>query len=211
MGDRIMKLREFSVVIPAVCAMLLFTGCAAFRQSVNEDVDVDKEKAMSAKYDAKDLHKMSDEVVDKLLEDSFIQGLKEPPMVAIFGVENKTTIYVDTQAMTDTIRRKLRDAKKMRFVNTARRDDLNKEQAYQGKNTSAENRVAMGKQAGAKYMLTGSFSEITTKSGRQVRVSAKEQVFYQLTVEITDLETGEIVAECQVERTRKESKPLIGW
>jgi len=206
-----MKMRTFLSLAPALgCVIFLSSGCAAFRQSV-ETVDVDKAKPMSAKYDYSDLRNMSDEVVDKLLDDSFIQGFKEAPMVAIFGLENRTTIHLDTQAMTDTIRRKLRDARKMRFVNTARRDDLNKEQAYQGTHTSQENRVAVGKQAGAKYMMTGSIIEISKQSGRQVRVSSKEEIYYQLTVEITDLESGEVVTDVQVERARKESKPLIGW
>lgn len=60
-------------------------------------------------------------------------------------------------------------------------------------------------------MLTGSLTEIEKDSPRQARVSEKQDVFYQLTVEITDLETGVIAMRKQVQRMRRASKPLIGW
>ena len=61
------------------------------------------------------------------------------------------------------------------------------------------------------YMLTGSLVEIKKESPRQVRASKQEQVFYQLTMEITDLQTGLIAWTTQKERLRGASKPLVGW
>ncbi len=49
------------------------------------------------------------------------------------------------------------------------------------------------------------------ESGREVRVSRKQDVYYQLTVEVTDLETSLIAARTQKDRLRRASKPLIGW
>jgi hypothetical protein len=118
---------------------------------------------------------------------------------------------MDTKALTDAIRGKLIRSGKMRFVNASRRDSLMQEQNFQAKNARPETRSAIGKQLGAKYMLTGSMAEIKTQSGRQVRISKKTQRWYQLTVEITDLETGLIVGAPQVERVREASRPLIGW
>jgi PBP1b-binding outer membrane lipoprotein LpoB len=99
----------------------------------------------------------------------------------------------------------------MRFVNASRRDDLLREQGYQLANCTPETRNAVGKQLGAKYMITGSLVEISQKSGREVRVSRKEDVYYQLTVELTDLETGLIEVRKQRDRLRRASKPIIGW
>jgi len=191
-------------------AVALGGGCAAFRQSV-ETVDVDKAKPMDAKYDYSDLRNMSDEMAVELLKADIIQKPTIPPVVAIFSIENRTTIHIDTQAMTDSMRRKLMASGKLKFVNTARRDDLMKEQAYQARNASQESRVAISKQLGAKYMLTGSMVEMTKRSGREVRVSSKEEIYYQLTVELTDLETGIVEVAPQLERARKASKPIIGW
>jgi PBP1b-binding outer membrane lipoprotein LpoB len=60
-------------------------------------------------------------------------------------------------------------------------------------------------------MLTGSLVELKKKSPRQVRVSSQEEIYYQLTTEITDLETGLIVWTKQQERARTAGKPIIGW
>ena len=200
-----------AVPLIAVGLSLAFgAGCAAFRQSV-QDVDPDKAKPFDAKYDYSDKLKMSDEMVDKLLASEFVKSMKAAPIVAIFSVENRTAVHIDTQTITDTMRRKIMESGKMKFVNTARRDDLLKEQEYQGKHVTPETRVAISRQLGAKFMLTGSISDDTKRSGRQVRVSSKEEIFYQFTMELTDLETGLVEVAPQVQRVRQASQPLIGW
>jgi PBP1b-binding outer membrane lipoprotein LpoB len=42
-------------------------------------------------------------------------------------------------------------------------------------------------------------------------VSRKEEIYYQLTIEVTDLETGLIAWTQQKERARGASKPVVGW
>ena len=100
---------------------------------------------------------------------------------------------------------------KMRFVNTARRDDLMREQGFQLANATEETRARIGRQLGAGYMLTGNITEITQQTGRQVRASRQQDVYYQLTVEVTDLETGIIVVRKQRDRMRRASRPIFGW
>ena len=132
---------------------ILCGGCAAVRQSTG-DVDVNKTKPMSAKYDYSDLRSMTDEIADILLAHEFIRNQSQPPVVVILGVENATKLHIDTKAMTDTLRGKLLASGKMRFVNAGRRGNLLTEQSYQQKHAVPETRVAIGKQLGAKYMLT---------------------------------------------------------
>ena len=194
----------------ASASLVWLTGCAAFRQST-VDVDVNKSKPMDAKYDYSDLRTMTDEAADMLLAQGFLQREATPPIVASLGIENRTTLHIDTRAMEDTLRLKLMNTGKAQFVNTARRDTLLAEQKYHAENATPETRAAIGRQLGAKYMLTGSMVELKKQTGRQVRVSEKEEIYYQLTIEVTDLTTGLIVAAPQVERARKASRPLIGW
>ena len=60
-------------------------------------------------------------------------------------------------------------------------------------------------------MITGSLAEIGAKTGKQVRLSKQEDVYYQLTVEITELESGLIMLRKQSDRLRRKSTPIIGW
>jgi hypothetical protein len=60
-------------------------------------------------------------------------------------------------------------------------------------------------------MLTGSLTEIKSEPGREITLRRKEDVFYQLTIEITDLETGLIVLRKQTDRLRRAYEPVVGW
>lgn len=186
------------------------SGCAAFRQSVT-DVHPTETKTLTAKYDQRDLLSWTDEMARMIMHHPFPPEDQTGAILAPLGIQNRSKTHLDTLALEEAITTKLMESGRVRVVNTARRDDLLKEQGYQLANVTPETRVAIGKQLGARYMLTGSVMEIETETGRQVRVSKKEDVFYRLTMEVTDLETGLIVLRKQVDRMRQASKPIIGW
>lgn len=190
-------------------AVTLVTGCAAFRVSVDE-VDPATSSTLTANYDQRDLLSWTEEMSALILTKFPPPGVTNP-ILSDFGIQNRTKKHLDTQSIADTITANLLDSGKVQITNTSRRDELLREQGYQLQNATPESRVAIGKQMGAKYMLTGSLTEISNRSGRQVRVSKKEDVFFMLTCEITDLETGLIVFRKKVERMRRARKPIIGW
>ncbi len=202
-------MKTLSSLFLAVIALSLLTGCAAFRQSV-KDVDPTEASTLTANYDQKDLLSWTDEMTKLILSQFPPKGV-DRPILSVFGIQNRTKRHLDTQSLADAISGKLLDSGKVQLTNTARRDELLREQGYQLQNATPESRVAIGKQLGAKYMMTGSLTEIASETGRQVRLSKKEDKFFMLTCEITDLETGLIVARKQVQRMRRASKPIIGW
>lgn len=198
----------------AVCllgiAALLASGCAAFRASTT-DVPVDQQRHMGASYDYSDMRNISEGITSDLLGSAFLAKQKKTPLMMIAGVQNRTSRYVDTKALTDRIRTALIQSEKAQFVNEARRDELLKEQGYQAAHATPETQVAVGRQLGARYMLTGSLVEMESESPRQVRVSKQKLNYYKLTIEITDLETGIIAWTAEKEFARQASLPLIGW
>jgi uncharacterized protein (TIGR02722 family) len=202
-------MKILSSLFLATIALTFLTGCAAFRISV-QDVDPEEASTLTANYDQKDFISWTDEMADLILA-TFPPAGVERPILSSFGIQNRTKQHLDTQSLADSISGKLLDSGKVQLTNTARRDELLREQGYQLQNATPESRVAIGKQLGAKYMLTGSLTEISRRSGRQVRVSKKEDKFFRLTCEITDLETGLIVLRKEVQRMRRARKPIIGW
>ena len=60
-------------------------------------------------------------------------------------------------------------------------------------------------------MLSGSITEMRQSSPRQVRVSKQKLSYYKLTLEVTDLETGELLWTGEQEMARQASQPIIGW
>jgi uncharacterized protein (TIGR02722 family) len=191
--------------------VLGLTGCAMFRIKVKDD-DVNNMPQFDAKYGAQDLRKLSEQVATEIADSTFVKSLPGNPIMIIYGIQPRTETFVDTQALTDRIRTTLMQNSKIQFVNESRRQELMKEQGYQAANATDETRTAVGKQLGAKYMLTGSLVEMKKETGRQVRVSKSELVYYQLTVDITDLETGIIAWSCVPKEFAREARtPLIGW
>jgi len=199
-------------LVSGVVAMTMFqSGCALFRMKVQDD-DVNKMPTLDQNYGPQDLRRLAEQVSDEVAKSAFIQEQKDSPIMVIYGIQPRTTTFVDTQALTDRIRTTLISSSKIRFVNETRRQEVMKEQGFQTANATDETRVSVGKQLGAKYMLTGSLVEMQKESGRQVRVSKTELSYYQLTIEITDIETGIIAwAMPPKEFAREASKPLIGW
>jgi penicillin-binding protein activator len=192
-------------------AIVFASGCRAFRAGTY-DVDLDQpQRHMTATYDYSDMRGLTDKVAGNLINSPLLIKQDQPPIFMIAGVQNRTADYTDTKAMTDRIRTMVLDSGRAQFVNEARRGDLLKEQQYQAKNMTPETQVAIGKQLGAKYMLSGSLSEMASESARQVRVSRQEVKYYKLTIEVTDLLTGLIVWTTEEEFARKASLPLIGW
>ncbi len=199
-----------SVIGLLLISLVLLNGCAMFRQRIRDD-DVSNLPALDAKYGAQDLRKLSQDVADEIANSAFVHNQKDNPIMIIYGIQPRTTTFVDTQALSDRIRTTLIQQGKIRFVNRTRRNELLKEQGYQAANATESSQVALGKQIGAKYMLTGALIEIQSESGRQVRVSKTKLNYYQLTIDITDLETGLIAWATQKEFAREARKPLIGW
>lgn len=201
--------KVFSLVL---VALIIGSGCSAFRASVKtEDVAAASAKPMDTGYDFGDLRWLGESIGSDLISSSLLSQSGKKPIIVVMGVENRTDEHIDTKAITDTIRTKLINSGKADFVNESRRDSLLKEQGFQLANCTPETRVMIGKQLGARYMLSGSLIKITKDTPRQVRVSKQEQVYFQLTAEVTDLETSLIAWTTQKERVRGASKPLIGW
>ena len=186
------------------------SGCAMFRASTS-NVDVTKEQHMGSTYDFSDLRSFTQNVVDELLASPFLANASAPPVMMTAGVQNRTQQYVDTKGLTDRMRTLMLQSGKVRFVNEARRDELLKEQGFQAAHATPETQVSVGKQLGAKYMMSGSLMEMENTSPRQVRISKQQVNYYKLTIEVSDLETSEIMWTTEKEIARQASQPLIGW
>ncbi len=201
--------RASSATAAVVCGLAL-CGCSAFRAKVTP-MDVDKGRPLTADYDYADLRWLGRTVGQEMIKSDFLRKAETPPIMVVMGIQNRTEQHIDTKAITDTIRTEVIQSGRAQFVNEARRDALLKEQGYQLAHCPPEARVTAGRQLGARYMLTGSLVEISKESPREVRLSKRQDVYYQLTAEVTDLESGLIAWTTQLERLRSARRPLIGW
>ena len=191
-------------------AALLLSGCAAFKASTRE-VSVEDTIHYDSEFDHSDMRAITQSTVDDLLVSPFLVDQEEPPVMMIAGVQNATSEHVDTKLITDSMRTMLFKANAVRFVNDTRRDDLLREQGYQAGHATPETQVLVGRQLGARYMLSGTLAEMSNRTPKQVRVSRQQLNYYKLTMEVTDLESSELVWTTEKEFAREASKPLFGW
>lgn len=183
-----------------VCVAMLL-GCRAFRVGVS-DSDMDNPVRMTTEYDSEDLRTLGQSAGQAIVAGDFVRNSKIEPVIMIWGIQNRTPEHIDTKALTDTIRSTVFESGKVKFINEVQRDALMREQNYPAANARPETRAAIGKQLGARYLLSGSLVELKKNEARQVRIAAQEEIYYQLTVEVTDIETGLIVWTKPFERAR---------
>jgi len=187
--------------------ILMGFGCRVAVKSVNPSQDV----RYTAEYGYTDLKVLSAEMSKRILA-SKVAAEEKPPVLIVFPVENRTSEHIDTRALSDAIRTELFKSGKFQFVNEAQRKKVEGELNYQAQGLiSPESRIQIGKQVGAKYMLTGTIISISQSELKQVRIKKKNLRYYRLTLEITDLTTNLIVWTDEQEIVREQSRPFVGW
>ena len=189
-------------------AVLLTTGCTV----ATRDISPDEEVIYDEGYHFSDKKKIVNAMVDSLVSKRPISHANDKPVIIVYGIANRTSEHISTSAITDDIRQALLASDKVRFVNETQRANISRETDYQysGK-VSTETRIKLGRQVGARYMLTGTLRSIEKKQPRQVRLKKKILKYYSLNLELTDLETSLIEWADSAEVIRESSRPFIGW
>lgn len=201
--------RRKNHVFLALTLILSFVvmSCRATVKTYDPDTDI----RYTAGYGYGDLKKLSAEMASRILA-SRIGKEPTPPVMLIFGIENRTDEHVDMKALAYAIRNDLIKSGKFKFINESRRKQLEKEMAYQDQGyVKEETRIKAGRQIGAKYILSGQLVSISQKDLKQVRIKKKSLRYYRLTLEITDINTALIEWTDELEIVREQATPFIGW
>ncbi|QTA92150.1 penicillin-binding protein activator LpoB [Desulfonema magnum] len=198
-----------SLLVAVISAFCLIIGCTATTRTVSTDEALHYDEA----YDFSDKKTIVKNLVEPLLATSPLSGTTEPPVIIIYGIANRTSEHIDTSGITDDIREALLKAGKFRFINETQRGNIATETDYQYNSgaVSPETRIERARQAGAKYMLTGTLRSIEKEEPRQVRLKKKSLRYYSLHLELTDIKTSLISWAHSVELAREASRPIIGW
>lgn len=200
--------RASLVACTLLAATLALGGCASTTRSIDPESDVHYD----ASYDFTDKKEIVDELTSSLLATPSVRSETGKPVIVTYGVANETSEHINTGGITDDIRLELIRAGKFRFLNRRQRDNVLDETDYQYAGfVPPEQRVAEGRQLGADYILSGTLRSIEKKQPKQWRLNKRKLVYYSMTLELTDLQTGEISWADSVEIARESSRPIIGW
>ena len=202
-----LRRRLFALGALIIMLALIAVSCRATVHTRNPENDI----RYTAEYSYTDLKVLSVEIAGRILK-SKVASEEPPPVMIIFGIQNRTDEHIDTKALADAIRNDLIKSGKFVFINEAQRKKIEAEINYQSQGlVSPETQINIGKQVGAKYILSGSLISITQDQLKQVRIKKKELKYYRLTLEITDINTNLIVWADEQEIVREQAAPFVGW
>lgn len=137
-------------------------------------------------FGSSDLQMIAEKMTGSLLETGIFQGR---PTVTISTVKNKTSEYIDTTNVMNSIQTALVKSGKVRFVRSIKEmqagvDELqrqNQSGLYKQSSTAK-----IGNMTAAKYSMEGELTSIVKQS------ASTKDVFYKFTLKLFDVEEGTI-------------------
>ncbi|WP_430817726.1 penicillin-binding protein activator LpoB [Carboxylicivirga sp. RSCT41] len=182
--------RNFIVVIAIALTVSVLSGCAT--RSV-ERVDTKETIDLSGRWNDTDSRIVAEEMVNQVLGGAWIGNHQEAnngekPVVVVGLVYNKSHEHISAETFVKDVERAFINSGRVRLVQAGdKREELRRERAAQQEFASMETAKAWGKELGADFMLNGDINSI-------VDTYKKERVnFYKINMELSNLETNEIV------------------
>lgn len=182
----------------SACSTQLTSPTVRFDRQVNYG-DAKAVELVTNEFGSSDLQMIAEKMVGSLLETGIFQGR---PTVTISTVKNKTSEYIDTTNVMNSIQTSLVKSGKVRFTRSINEmqqgvDELQRQNqsGLYKQNTTAK----VGQMTAAKYQLEGELTSIVKQN------NTTKDVFYKFTLKMFDVEEGTI--EWQDEKEiRKTSK-----
>lgn len=202
-------LTKLSISTALALSTLLMSGCAtggAGMVGSSSSVKYGDAKAaetVTADFGSTDLQSTAETLTQSLLESRYISKAQQPPKVRLRTVENKTYEHIDTKAITDKIRIKLLKSGQVRFLaDTANLNQVNDERDL---TTTATTKTKMKAMTDSDYIITGNVRSIK-KANDDVK-----DVYYNVSLELVDPQSGEILWADEKEIRKVTSKSSVGW
>jgi uncharacterized protein (TIGR02722 family) len=142
-------------------------------------------ETVTNEFSSTDLQMIAESMTRSMLNSPVI-GSSNLPIVTVQDVKNKTSEYIDTRAITDSIRSELQKSGRVKFAVDAAEmrqqiEELQRQQSeYYDPNKSAE----IGKMTGAAYRLEGNITSIV-KQAKDVK-----DVYYKFNLQLWNIQNG---------------------
>jgi uncharacterized protein (TIGR02722 family) len=118
----------------------------------------------------------------------FTQEQGRKPVVIVGFVKNKSSEHIDAEPFLKDLERAFINSGRVRLVQSGeKREQIRAERADQQEFAAQETIKKWGREVGADFMLQGTISQIVDSYNKE-RVN-----FYQVNLELTNMETNEIV------------------
>jgi len=193
-----------------VVAAVLFSGCATTGGSGRVDGDgnvaygdAKAVETLTADFGSTDLQATAEMMTQSLLESRYISKAQQPPKVRLRDVTNQTYEHIDTKAITDKIRIKLLKSGAVRFL--ADKSNLSQVNDERDLTETATKKKVVKAMTDTDYIVTGTVRSIKKAT------SSVQDVYYNISLELVDPQSGEIVWADEKEIRKVSKKSSLGW
>lgn len=183
-----MKNNYLKGTIYLLCFSFLLLGCS--RKVAR--IDTDEVRDFSGRWNDTDSRLTAEELIDESINGDWlsthIAETGEEPVIIVGFVNNKSHEHIQAEPFMKDLEKTFVNSSRVRLVQGGeKRDQIRKERADQQQNASQSTMKKWGLEVGADYMLQGSINSIVDAHKR------KKINYYQVNLELTNLETSEIV------------------
>lgn len=177
--------------LPAIVILLfLLNNCTTRRvQRISTDQQID----LSGRWNDSDSKLCADELTQQVLGEKWIpmfeqQHAMKKPTVVVGLIKNKSHEHIDAETFIKDIEKAVIKNGSVRLVQAGdKREELRRERADQQDYASKETSKKWGQELGADFILQGTINSIVDAYNK------KQVVYYQIDLELTNLESNEIV------------------
>ncbi|MDR2893221.1 MAG: penicillin-binding protein activator LpoB [Deltaproteobacteria bacterium] len=200
---------SLTLLVMLCLALLVMSGCggpSVGRVQGAGDThygNADEVETVNSAWGSTDLQMTAESMTQSLLASRWIAKAYEPPKIRLREVRNLTAEHIDTKAITDKIRVQLLRSGQVRFLaDTANLDEVFAEREFSEAVTRRDVNKLL---ADTDYIVTGTV--------RSIRKTTKEvaDVYYQITLELVDPQSAEILWADEKEIRKSTTTPKIGW
>jgi uncharacterized protein (TIGR02722 family) len=181
-------MKIISISALSLC-LLMLSDCS---QRTVTRVSPDKQIDLSGRWNDTDAKLVAQEMIKDALgrpwRESFFNKYNKKPTVIVGIITNKSSEHIEADVFIKEIQKEFINSGTIRIVqNSEFREKMRAERADQGQYASPETAKKWGKELGADFMMFGTINSITDVYNK------KRTVFYKVNLELTDMETNEIV------------------
>jgi uncharacterized protein (TIGR02722 family) len=168
--------------LPLIAAALVLAGCAKPQTRYGDARGVE---TVTNTFGSTDLQMIAESMTRSMLQTPVIVG-GNLPIVTVQEVKNKTSEYIDTRAVTDSIRAELQKSGKVRFAvdAAAMQQQVEELERQQSDLYDKEQAAEMGRMVGAQYRMEGNIVSIV-KQAQDVK-----DVYYKFNLQLWNIRNG---------------------
>jgi len=179
-------------ILSVVGFAVLTLGLTACGGRTVQRIDTNTQVDLSGNWNDTDSQLVSQEVIADVLTAPWLTRFQsantDRPTVIVGIVKNRTDEFIAVETFTKDMERAFINDGRVRVVaSMSEREQIRGERGDQQDFSSPETVKAFGREIGADFMLLGTINKITDQEG------GERVVFYQVDLELTNIETNEKV------------------